>query len=66
MENNILTSKGRDIEEANMTNLEYIIKNPTSIMRPSDQQPLNLSDMIEYNIIKEMLNKIKNSKNKKI
>ena len=66
MENNILTSKGREIEESNMTNLEYIMKNPESIMRPSDQQPLNLSDMIEYNIIKEMLNKIKNSKNKKI
>ena len=63
MENNILTSKGRE-NENNMTNLEYIMMHPESIMKPSDQQPLNLSDMIEYNIIKEMLSKIKNSKNK--
>ena len=65
MENNIMMGKGRTIdtmESSVMTNLEYIMTHPEAIMRPSDQPPLNLSDMIEYNIIKEMLNKVNSKK----
>jgi hypothetical protein len=69
-------SLGRDAEEVQefqgqqgKTNLQIISENPSIISRPAEQEPLSLSDWIEYNLINEELAKVnkqmKSKKNKK-
>jgi hypothetical protein len=66
-------SLGRDAEEVQefqgqqgKTNLQIISENPSIIARPAEQNPLSLSDWIEYNLINKELAKVnKQMKSKK-
>lgn len=63
-EHNIAVAQGREELDGNpqKTNLEMFIENPALINPP---QHLNLSDLREYQLIKDMLSKVKKNKRKK-
>ena len=63
-EHKIAVAQGREQLDlnSNKTNLEIFMRNPEMVNKVTPQNPLNLSDMIEYQLVKNMLKKIKKSK----
>ena len=58
------TSSGRD--NADKTNLEQIVEDPSIIDKPSEQYPITVNDFIEFGLINKMIakNKRSNKQNK--
>ena len=63
-EHKIAVATGRDKmdENPNPTNLEIFSRHPAMVYPASQQEPINISDMIEYQLLQKMLKKLKKGK----